>query len=69
MEQIEKEIGEAAGKIWEVLNGNEAMSKSKLAEATGLPTAVVNLGIGWLAREGKVTREKRKRVEVIGLKR
>ena len=67
MEPIEKEIGEAAGKIWEVLNGSEAMSQSKLAKLTNLSTASVNQGSGWLAREGKRVREKKNRSEVIRL--
>jgi hypothetical protein len=68
MKDIEKEIGEAAGKIWEALYKDGAISKSRLAKATGLSAALVNQGIGWLAREGKISGEKKKSVETIGLK-
>lgn len=68
MEQMEKEIGEAAGTIWNALSASGAMSKAKLAKATGLPTARVDQGIGWLAREGKLVREKGKKGEVVLLK-
>ena len=68
MELFENEIGEAAGKIWEVLQDNEPMSRTKIAKRTGLPTSLLNQGIGWLAREGKLMCEKRKRTQAIGLK-
>lgn len=68
METLEKEIGEAAGKIWETLSENEAMSRSKLAKATALSTVLVNQGIGWLAREGKLTSINKNRIEMIALK-
>ena len=48
-------IGEAAGKIWEVLEGSEeGMTITQLKNKSGLPTNLVNQGLGWLAREGKV---------------
>ena len=68
MEHIEKEIGEAAGKIWKPLNSKGAMSKSQIAKVTKLSTNLVNQGIGWLAREGKLTTENNKRAELIKLK-
>lgn len=68
MEHMEREIGEAAGKIWNALNAKGVMSKARLAKVTGLPTARVDQGIGWLAREGKLVREKGKKGEVVSLK-
>ena len=37
METLEKKIGEAAGKIWETLSENDAMSRSRLARSTEVP--------------------------------
>ena len=68
MEQVEREIGEAAGKIWEALHVNGAMSRAKIAKATKLSAQLVNQGIGWLAREGQLTSEKMKGTEAIRLK-
>jgi len=51
---MEKQIGEAAGKIWQALHAGGPMSKPQLARATGLPAGAVDQGIGWLAREGKI---------------
>ncbi len=68
MEHIEQEIGEAAGKIWKVLEEKGPMSKAKIAKQTKLPANLVNQGLGWLAREGKLTQQKQKNTEVIGLK-
>ena len=68
MDILEKEIGEAAGKIWEALHGNEPMSRTKISKKTGLSVVSLNQGIGWLAREGKLAREKKNRKEPISLK-
>lgn len=51
---METRIGEAAGKIWQVLNAKGAMGKARLAKATGLSSDLLDQGIGWLAREGKL---------------
>lgn len=68
MEKLEQEIGQAAGKIWKMLHDKDAMSKAQIAKMTGLSVNLVNQGIGWLAREGKLAREKNKRIELIKLK-
>ena len=67
MNQIELEIGKAAGKIWKALSTKGLMSKSQIAKETGLSTQILNQGIGWLAREGKLVGEKSKRGERIKL--
>jgi hypothetical protein len=54
---MEAKIGEAAGKIWQVLKANGSLGKAQLAKATGLPGDLLNQGIGWLAREGKIVSE------------
>jgi len=65
---MEIEIGEAAGKVWQAVHANGPLPKSRIAKDTGLSGDMVNQAIGWLAREGKVTREKKKKREVISLK-
>lgn len=47
-------IGSNAGKIWNALQ-NGALSGKALKKATKLKEADLNLGLGWLAREGKLT--------------
>lgn len=47
-------IGANAGKIWEALQ-NGALSSKALRKATKLTVADMNLALGWLAREGKLT--------------
>ena len=54
---METKVGEAAGKIWKALNATGSMGKAQLAKATGLSGDLVNQGIGWLAREGKIVCE------------
>jgi len=68
MNQMEQRIGEAAGTIWNALYAKESMTKSRIAKVTGLPTQLMNQGIGWLAREGKLTITKQKKTELIELK-
>lgn len=67
-EQLEVEIGDAAGKIWNVLYEKGPMSRASISKATKLSTNLVNQGIGWLAREGKLATDKAKRGEVFLLK-
>ena len=52
---MEAKIGEAAGRIWQALHANGPMGKAQLAKVTGLSGDLLNQGIGWLAREGKLT--------------
>ena len=61
------DIGEAAGKIWNFLDGNEAISATKLAEQTGLAKNDMQKAIGWLAREGKINIERRGKSEYFAL--
>ena len=51
---MEKQIGVAAGKVWQVLSKGP-VAPAQLARAAGLPADVTNQAIGWLAREGKLT--------------
>ena len=47
-------IGANAGKIWNALQEG-ALSSKALKKATKLKEADLNLALGWLAREGKLT--------------
>ena len=49
-------IGENAGLIWNALQGG-ALTTKALKKATKLKEADLNMALGWLAREGKVTFE------------
>lgn len=46
-------IGENAGLIWTALE-NGALTVKALKKATKLKNDDLNLGLGWLAREGKL---------------
>lgn len=48
------EIGTVAGKIWQYLHQNGDAAAAKLKKEIGAPPDLVMLGLGWLAREGKV---------------
>ena len=66
--KMEAEIGEAAGKVWQALHAGGPLSRPKVAKATGLSAELVNQAVGWLAREGKLVVEKKKKSEFLGLK-
>lgn len=65
---MESAIGFAAGKVWQTLNSKGPMAKSAISKATGLPADLLDQGIGWLAREGKLTVVKAGKVEQLKLK-
>lgn len=47
-------IGENAGAIWAALQGG-ALTTKAIKKATKLKEADLNLALGWLAREGKIS--------------
>ena len=56
------QIGRAAGVIWKCLEQERGvLSMAKIKEKTALDTEALLLGLGWLAREGKILLEKRGR--------
>ena len=59
-----QKIGENAGIVWRLLNGNNrAWEFSEIQESTGLSGRDLNTAIGWLAREDKVQFEEHKEGE------
>jgi hypothetical protein len=60
-------IGETAGKVWKILNEKGAASLSAVEKGVGAPKALVDMAIGWLAREGKVELKQDKRSIQISL--
>lgn len=55
---IEK-FGTSAGKIWNVLYNKGSLNKKKIIETTKLNSKNFYIGLGWLARENKIFREKK----------
>lgn len=62
MRVVKDRIGLAAGEIWNYIekDGGSA-SLARVREKTGLDSDMAYLALGWLAREEKVTVEKRGR--------
>ena len=61
-------IGSAAGAIWHYLEINNEASVTKLTREIGGNERTVLMGVGWLAREGKLDFEQRKQGIYITLK-
>lgn len=51
---MEDEIGTAAGTIWQLLAEHGVQSVAKLKQRTKLSEPLLLMGLGWLAREGKL---------------
>ncbi len=47
-------FGQFAGKVWKALSAQGPRSLTQLQKSTGLSLKEVSMGIGWLAREGKI---------------
>jgi hypothetical protein len=60
-------IGEAAGQVWEYLNANGPVTLSKLAREIDAPRDLVMQGVGWLAREDKLSFVEGSRGKLISL--
>ena len=52
-------IGETAGQIWEYLDRKGESTLAKMSKELDLDTNFTQMGIGWLAREGKVEMSKK----------
>ena len=46
-------FGSHAGAVWKALKGNER-TLTQLQKITGLTLKEVSMGLGWLAKEGKI---------------
>ena len=52
-------IGQTAGQIWNYLNENGETTVTKMKKELDLKGNFAELGLGWLAREGKVEMSKK----------
>lgn len=61
-------IGEVAGKIWKYLDTNGETTLANLKKELELKSEHASLSIGWLARENKISMEKKGNSLKISLK-
>ena len=61
------EIGTAAGLVWHFLEEHGPVTMTQLAKEIDAPRDVVMQGVGWLAREGKVSFHNGGRSKRVGL--
>ena len=52
--EIKGQVGETAGKIWEMLNESGPQTLAQIKKRFGGSGELVTFALGWLAREGKV---------------
>jgi hypothetical protein len=65
---MEAEIGAAAGTIWQYLDTHGETTLSRLKQGAKLPEQIVLMGVGWLAREGKLRLVKEGRTVKVDLR-
>jgi len=65
---VESLFGEKAGVVWEFLNKNGPSIVGDIAKATGLRRELVFGALGWLARENKISAERRGRAVFFSLR-
>lgn len=65
---MDREIGEAAGRIWRYLAQHETVTLRQLQRGTTLPERLLLMGVGWLAREEKLCFVQERRVLKLALK-
>jgi hypothetical protein len=53
------QIGNNAGKIWNALKDNGKMTLTQVKKETTLKDSDTNMALGWLAREEKITFQKK----------
>ena len=57
MRDVTVKFGNSAGKIWQVLNEKGCLKKDDIIQITSLTETDLHTGIGWLARENKISRQ------------
>jgi Winged helix-turn-helix domain (DUF2582) len=62
-----EQIGDAAGQIWHYLNENGPTAITRLIKDVDVPRDLLMQGIGWLAREDKVTIDNDSRSKTVSL--
>ena len=65
---MENQIGKASGIIWQYLDQNSETTLSKLKRETKLSDDLLLMGLGWLAREDKLSLVQEKRSLRVSLK-
>ncbi len=59
MQELQEQIGFSAGQIYDYLNNNGESTFAKMKKELDLKGNFADLGLGWLAREDKVTISKK----------
>ena len=59
--EVNSQIGETAGKVWNLLSENGPLTTTQMRKKLNGSGELLNLALGWLAREDKVvvTQERR----------
>jgi hypothetical protein len=65
---MEAGIGKASGIIWRYLEEHSGATLSKLRRETKLSDELLLMGLGWLAREGKLNLLQEKKTLKVSLK-
>jgi hypothetical protein len=62
------EVGETAGKVWQILSTKGSLTIAKLVKEIDCPRDVIMQALGWLAREDKIEIEEDGRTRTVSLR-
>ncbi len=65
---VKSQVGETAGKVWNVLNNEGPQTVGQLKKKVNGSPDLLNFAIGWLAREDKVELTPQKKALRVQLK-
>ena len=63
------QMGEMAGLVWHILDEHGPQSLAKLVKLIDAPRDSIMQGLGWLAREDKITIDETSRGKIVSLRR
>jgi hypothetical protein len=62
------QMGEMAGVVWHILEEHGPQSLAKLVKLIDAPRDSIMQGLGWLAREDKITIDETSRGKIVSLR-
>jgi hypothetical protein len=66
--EINGQVGETAGRVWQVLNDEGPHTFPQLKKKLNGSGELLSFALGWLAREGKVDITQEKKIVKVALK-
>jgi hypothetical protein len=66
---MKDKIGETAGKVWKALDEHGDLDVARLAKLVGEKEGMIQMAVGWLAREDKIDIQAKGQKVIMGTKK